>query len=299
MMKRIYLILLVFLSATHITAWSHSQLTAGAILHGQGLLWKIEKPGMATSHIYGTMHVSDARVVKLPPVVEQAFAGADKFVMEMLPGARAMEVIARGSFFQDGRTLKQLMQAEDYLRLSRVMSNDLRVPESLYSNMRPWAVLMLVSMPAQDLASDKVLDMLLYQRAKQRGIDLYGLETAQQQLAALESPTLDEQVWLLNKTVSQYSQMESNMKQMIALYVQRDLGGLVVMQQQQMYGDSEIDDRFMHTLLDDRNEYMASQLTKLLHHGNLFIAIGALHLPGEAGVLHLLQQQGYTVSPVY
>lgn len=299
MTKRMYMILLIFISAIQSTAWADTRPTASAILHGQGLLWKIEKPGMATSHIYGTMHVSDVRVTQLPPIVEQAFNGADQFVMEMLPGSRAMDIIAQGSFFQDGRTLRTLMQAEDYLRLSRILNNNLRVPENVYNRMRPWAVLMLLSMPVRDMASEHILDMMLYQRAEQRGIDLYGLETAQQQLAALETPTLEEQVWLLNKSVSGYSQMASNMGRMIDLYLRRDLAGLVAMQQRQMHRDSRIDERFMLALLDKRNHYMALRLQALLQQGKSFVAVGALHLPGDNGVLHLLEQRGYTVTPVY
>ncbi|HEX5635498.1 MAG TPA: TraB/GumN family protein [Gammaproteobacteria bacterium] len=299
MMKRMYMILLVLISATHLTTWADTRNTASAILHGQGLLWKIEKPGMLSSHIFGTMHVSDPRVTQMPPDVDKAFEDADQFVMEMLPSPRAMEVIAQGSYFQDGRRLKHLMEAEDYLRLSRVLTNNLQLPETLYSQMRPWAVLMLVSMPAEDMASNKVLDMLLYHRAEQRGMDLYGLETAQQQLAALESPTLEEQLWLLNKSVARYPQLKSDVRKMLALYLQRDLDGLVALQQQHNQSDSEIDDRFMSELLDKRNHRMVARLQSLLQQGNLFIAIGALHLPGNNGVLHLLEQQGYKVTPVY
>lgn len=298
-MKKMSMILLVLISATHLTGWADTRNAASAILHGQGLLWKIEKPGMVSSHIYGTMHVSDERITNLPPVVERVFAGADQFVMEMLPSPRAMEVIAQGSYFQDGRRLKHLMQDDDYQRLSRLLKENLRLPETLYSQMRPWAVLMLVSMPAEDMASDKVLDMLLYHRAEQRGMDLHGLETAQQQLAALESLTLEEQVWMLNRSVARYAQKESDARRMLALYLRRDLAGLVAMQQQYTVDDSEIDQRFMFSLLDQRNHSMTLRLQTLLPQGNLFIAIGALHLPGENGVLHLLERQGYRVTPVY
>ncbi|HYQ72222.1 MAG TPA: TraB/GumN family protein [Gammaproteobacteria bacterium] len=33
--------------------------------------------------------------------------------------------------------------------------------------------------------------------------------------------------------------------------------------------------------------------------GNAFIAVGALHLPGETGLLSLLEQRGYTVRAIY
>jgi uncharacterized protein len=55
----------------------------------------------------------------------------------------------------------------------------------------------------------------------------------------------------------------------------------------------------MFELLDQRNHRMVTRLHTLLQQGKLFIAIGALHLPGENGVLHLLEQQGYKVTPVY
>ena len=36
----------------------------------------------------------------------------------------------------------------------------------------------------------------------------------------------------------------------------------------------------------------------LIDGGGAFIAIGALHLPGETGMIELLKQRGYTVTRV-
>jgi len=52
-------------------------------------------------------------------------------------------------------------------------------------------------------------------------------------------------------------------------------------------------------VLLDRNRRMAQRMARRLFEGNAFIAVGALHLPGDGGVLQLLQQQGYTVTAVY
>jgi uncharacterized protein YbaP (TraB family) len=32
---------------------------------------------------------------------------------------------------------------------------------------------------------------------------------------------------------------------------------------------------------------------------NVFVAVGALHLPGSQGILNLLEKRGLTVTPVY
>jgi uncharacterized protein YbaP (TraB family) len=63
--------------------------------------------------------------------------------------------------------------------------------------------------------------------------------------------------------------------------------------------DNAIIDRFIDELVIKRNKRMAERMQKVLKKGNAFIAIGALHLPGEMGVLRLLEKQGYRVSMVY
>ena len=47
-----------------------------------------------------------------------------------------------------------------------------------------------------------------------------------------------------------------------------------------------------------RNHVMAERAGPILDRGNAFIAVGALHLPGEQGLVALLTQAGYTVSAV-
>jgi len=40
-------------------------------------------------------------------------------------------------------------------------------------------------------------------------------------------------------------------------------------------------------------------MTTLLDGGGAFVAVGALHLPGDEGVLSLLAQRGYALTRVY
>ncbi len=55
----------------------------------------------------------------------------------------------------------------------------------------------------------------------------------------------------------------------------------------------------MKRLLIDRNYIMTERMQDILDEGNAFIAIGAMHLPGEEGVLSLLGKQGYKIHSIY
>src|SRR3546814_9044049 len=56
---------------------------------------------------------------------------------------------------------------------------------------------------------------------------------------------------------------------------------------------------YKKAFLDDRNHRMVERLVPLLERGKAFVAVGAAHLPGEEGMLHLLEQQGYRITRVY
>ena len=56
--------------------------------------------------------------------------------------------------------------------------------------------------------------------------------------------------------------------------------------------------RFLWRLNDSRNLRMVERLQTYLEQGNVFVAVGALHLAGENSLLRLLEARGYTVVPV-
>jgi uncharacterized protein YbaP (TraB family) len=53
---------------------------------------------------------------------------------------------------------------------------------------------------------------------------------------------------------------------------------------------------FDEALITSRNRTMAEHAGPILARGNAFIAVGALHLPGPAGLVELFRKAGYTVS---
>ena len=51
-------------------------------------------------------------------------------------------------------------------------------------------------------------------------------------------------------------------------------------------------------LVDNRNADWLTKMPEIMKKAPTFFVVGALHLPGEKGVLQLLKNAGYTVEPV-
>ena len=63
--------------------------------------------------------------------------------------------------------------------------------------------------------------------------------------------------------------------------------------------DPDVAKRFENNLVVKRNHLMAERMQTRLKEGNAFIAVGALHLPGNEGILNLLSKQGYKLKAIY
>ncbi|UCE88321.1 MAG: TraB/GumN family protein [Pseudomonadota bacterium] len=63
--------------------------------------------------------------------------------------------------------------------------------------------------------------------------------------------------------------------------------------------DPEIAELFTRRFIVERNRLMLERMQPRLREGNAFIAVGALHLPGEQGLLRLLERRGYRVKAIY
>ncbi|MDF8359426.1 TraB/GumN family protein [Achromobacter anxifer] len=55
---------------------------------------------------------------------------------------------------------------------------------------------------------------------------------------------------------------------------------------------------FNQLMLLERNQAWLPPLQRYLDEGNAVVVVGAAHLPGEAGLLNLLQESGYRVKPI-
>ena len=86
---------------------------------------------------------------------------------------------------------------------------------------------------------------------------------------------------------------------MVDAYLENNLVMLQALSDEQLEGVGEkAGDYFIESGIHDRNLRMLKSLLPHLENNRVFVAVGALHLPNEQGLLNLLRQQGFELSPL-
>ena len=263
----------------------------------KGLLWKIERDGTSPSFLLGTMHSEDARVLKVAPEVQRAFDVSASFTMEVVLDTQAIVETAQAMVFSDGRDLKTVLGSELYNKIVPLMVQH-GVPETVLPTFKPWAIFLTLSMPPAK--TGVFLDAALYDAALAQKKAVHGLESVQEQLSIFDRMTVEEQSQLVADAVKHSGELKAVFEEMIGVYLKRDLSGLQALNDKYTASDdSKLEQKLMAELIDARNLRMLERMAPRLKEGKAFVAVGALHLPGERGLLRLLERQGYRVSAVY
>jgi hypothetical protein len=262
-----------------------------------GLLWKIEFPGVTPSYLFGTFHTNDPRITTLPCPVKDVFDRTASYTMEVITNGAGIVSMAEAMFFSDGKTLKDVLGEPLYQETLRAVGASEAGRSGGVNNMKPWAVMMTLSAPRA--GRGLFLDLALQYEATRRGKQTYGLETMQEQIAVFNGMSLDDQIVLLRDAVQNYQLTQSAMEELTEAYLKRDLGALLALNEKLKPKDARVYDDMMDRLLVRRNANMAERMRVRLKEGNAFVAVGALHLPGETGLLKLLSAAGYRVTRVY
>lgn len=269
------------------------QTASEPIAFGDGLLWRIEREGVAASYLFGTIHVSDPRVLDIPAPVESALRASRLFVMEALFEPGAVARFAGSMYFDDGTRLEDLAGRPLAERAQSLLLR-FNVPAEAARSLKPWAAFLTLNQPQSD--SGLPLDLLLMQRAQEHGLQVQGLETLEEQAEVFAAFSDAEQVAMLRDTVCHFDLVQAQLGRLVELYLRGDVAAIIRLTGEYAGSDRELAARMEKLLIDDRNARMVERLQGVLLRGGAFVAIGALHLPGSGGILALLERRGYALT---
>jgi len=262
----------------------------------RALFWSIKKAGEPAGYLLGTIHSEDPRVLEFSGDFLRKLKENNIFAMELVPDLPTLARLTEYMHYPPGQTLESVIGPSRYNMLETALSA-YRVPAEFVSRMKPWAAMMTLSTPPPETGF--FMDLSLSLRASGSGLKVVGLETLEQQLSFLEEMPLPMQLDLLDQAIAEFSQVNEAHDMMVDAYLTNDLFELQALTDEQLEDvGAEAGDYFIESGIHARNLRMAQTLLPYLENNTVFVAVGALHLPGDEGLLKLLRRQGFELTPL-
>ncbi len=267
---------------------------------GQGtdraLFWSIQKNGLPAGYLLGTIHSEDPRVLEFSEDFLDKLRTSEVFALEMVPDINLLERLSGYMYYPPGQGLETVIGNERFSALETALSA-YHVPAELVRRLKPWAAMMTLSTPPPQTGF--FMDLSLSLRASGGGLEVVGLETLEQQLSFLENMPMAMQLSLLDQAIAEVGKVIEVHDQMVDAYLENDLQVLQALSDDQLLAVSKsAGDYFIEEGIHARNYRMADSLLRQLENKSVFVAVGALHLPGEKGLLNILRREGFVLSPL-
>lgn len=268
------------------------------------LLWEISGNNLKQkSYLFGTHHLVPISFLDSIPKVYKCFNRSQMVVSEFVMSAANMEdKIKAAAMMPEGYSFKELYSDSDYLYVDNELKAVTKLSLSDVARLKPAMIMNIYIVsyyqkmyPNND---DWQLDSFFQQVADRQGKKVAGLETVEDQIKLLyESQTIERQAFLLLGTMKEKDLITDELTEMNTYYKTGNLEPLLEhFQNDSSEFASTAQEKFL--LLDARNVEWMKKLPSLLQQQSCFVAVGALHLVGENGLVNLLRQQGYRVTKV-
>jgi len=272
--------------------------------------WRATREGK-TVHLVGTMHLADQRLDGPVDRLRDIVRNADLLLLEMTnKDEQAMQARLTSDpdfLLLSDTTLPELLSEDDWAQMSDALSAR-GLPPFMAARFQPWYVSMLLAIPPcadlDDLSSGG-MDAQLESIAEGAGVRRAALEDVETIFSAFTDQPRDMQIDMMLSALVDSQVSEDMFETLLAGYFDEATaeGWAVSALLAQRYSPIEpeaaadIFEIIEQQLLFDRNEAWIPVISDASNeHNAIVVAFGAAHLPGEKGVLALLEAEGFAIE---
>jgi len=261
-------------------------------LKKESLLWKFKKPNESRTHyLLGTMHVSSeeayASVSQAKHYMEQCAIYAGEMDLNDPELDRIGEVFVN----DEDKELQDFVGEKKYKKYRKIVLKAFAIDLNLIAHYRPLVISNMIAESILTKKYDLALDHFLWQYAQATGLEMNGLESAEDQFRIMRSIPTEDQIKALKSCTKNVNKFRKSVLRLSELYKKGELTKLYKTSKKSMGGLRKL-------MIYDRNAFMADRLLHLTAQGATFCAVGAAHLLGGKGILRYLKKAGFKVSPL-
>lgn len=284
---------------------------AEAVPHGRGTLWRASR-GPARIFLAGTLHLPDARFSGTLSTLAPVILGADMVLVEATAAeesamAQAVATAPDLALLPPGLTLADRLDPDSWALVAEAAQARGLAPADA-ARLRPWLLMMaLQAPPCAARLMGPGLDRLVMEAAAEAGVPMAALEPWDTLFRLFASEDEERQLDMLRLSILDPASAE----------------GLLVATRESYFAGRTAEaweltrlatgfrakgarpaepaalDSLRGVLLSRRNAAWVPVIEAAAARSpRLVVAAGAAHLPGEDGVLRLLERSGWSVEPL-
>ena len=261
------------------------------------VIWRIsgnELPG--PSYLFGTVHLLDSNDLSLYPTILEQLKRSDVLVLEndLSDPAYQRRALAMAMMAHD--SLDNILTPVQYEELQAFFMDEFNFPVTALNKMKPFYLASLIAaLDAGENSGSHEEQLLRVARKEEKKI--MGLASLEKETEILAAIPIHEQVEYLFDEIGLYrnGQAEAIRKDIHRAYQQADLTKIAGIIAASLKDHPAV----FKQLFIARNESWIPAMTDMMKKQSCFFAVGVGHLPGEKGLLRLLQSEGYKLVPVH
>lgn len=267
------------------------------------IFYKVEGNGLTKpSYLFGTHHFASESILDSMPQVAEALKEVDCVVgeLDMTDNPMAMAAAMQPYMLAPAdSTLSKLLPKERYDELNAKYAELTGgIALSMLEPMKPIVAEVTLAgvLASKEMPEAGQLDTYFQKLAKRDSVKVVGLETPEFQAQVLFGYIpVSRQLESLVKTLENPEECVKSTRELTDAYLAKDADALW-----KVAKESAVDNEgeFFEILLDKRNEAWLKKLPGMMKAEPLFVAVGALHLYGDVGLVEGLRKLGYTVTPL-
>jgi uncharacterized protein len=284
---------------------------ADDLLNAEGLLWRIERDGLAPSYLFGTVHTTDDSAVAIARQAEDFIAGAKVVATELggpFDAAGQADLAAaalKRALAGDEDTFAPALVGEATAPVEAYLARR-GLPKEMAHHLKLWFLAAFTALPNCEALRTQAglpeVDQSIAEVGKAHGLPVVALESVTDQLDALAATPPGLAATLLAASARAPELDDDAFATLLRLYREKHPAEMLVITDV-MPGltpeERDAEDQFDRLLLVGRNDAMSARAAPLLAAGGAFIAVGALHLAGRGGLIERFRAAGYRVTNVW
>ena len=269
------------------------------------LLWKISGKDLAKpSYLLGTFHLKSGEYLDSIPGAKTALQSCEQVVGELnMSDMAGLQIrMQQAMMMTPDTTYRMLYSDEDYQFVSEKTASLTGAGLDQLGVLKPAAIqLAIITLVYAnyfpDINPTNILDIRIQTEAVKHQKPVLALETIDDQIHVLFGMMdLQRQADMLLCNLKNLDELITSIPELINDYNQGNLNKLY--EQMEESDSCPSTPQETDALNKDRNNAWMQKLPEMMKEKSSFIAVGALHLGGEDGLLNLLEKAGYNVEPM-